>query len=280
VTQAATRRERLREGTVADIKRTARELLVYGGPSAISLRAIARTLGMSAAALYRYFPSLEALVRELAGDLYDELREAVTAAGDARGAGASQRSTAGDARGAGASQRSTAGDARGAGASQRSTAARGADGGAEADPWAAAAVRLGAMARAYRAWSLGHPAEFALIFGNPVPGIAELEDDCLSPDHPGARLGAAFLEPFVALWRSGDPSGRHAPDLGASTAPLVAVHGDDLPAGALAAFLAGWTRLYGLVAMEVFGHLRWAVTDVSPLFEAELAAFMRELGER
>jgi xylulokinase len=37
-------------------------------------------------------------------------------AGDARGAGASQRSTAGDARGAGASQRSTAGDARGAGA--------------------------------------------------------------------------------------------------------------------------------------------------------------------
>jgi len=252
VTQAATRRERLREGTVADIKRTARELLVYGGPSAISLRAIARTLGMSAAALYRYFPSLEALVRELAGDLYDELREAVTAAGDARGAGASQRSTG----------------------------ARSAESGADADPWAVAALRLGAMARAYRAWSLGHPAEFALIFGNPVPGIAELEDDCLSPDHPGARLGAAFLEPFVALWRSGDASVRHAPDLGASTAPLVAVHGEDLPAGALAAFLAGWTRLYGLVAMEVFGHLRWAVTDVSPLFEAELAAFMRELGGR
>jgi AcrR family transcriptional regulator len=242
VTQAATRRERLREGTVADIKRTARELLVYGGPSAISLRAIARTLGMSAAALYRYFPSLEALVMELAGDLYDELREAVTAA---------------------------ARDAE-----------SGAESGAKADPWAVAALRLGAMARAYRAWSLGHPAEFALIFGNPVPGIAELEDDCLSPDHPGARLGAAFLEPFVALWRSGDASVRHAPDLGASTAPLVAVHGEDLPAGALAAFLAGWTRLYGLVAMEVFGHLRWAVTDVSPLFEAELAAFMRELGER
>src|SRR5215475_4645 len=103
VTQAATRRERLREGTVADIKRTARELLVYGGPSAISLRAIARTLGMSAAALYRYFPSLEALVMELAGDLYDELRKAVTAAArDAMAGG---------------------GDA---------------DGGAEADPWAVA----------------------------------------------------------------------------------------------------------------------------------------------
>jgi AcrR family transcriptional regulator len=234
VTQAPTRRRRLREGTVADIKRTARELLIYGGPSAISLRAIARTLGMSAAALYRYFPSLEALVVELAGDLYDELRAAVAAAGDAGAQGP------------------------------------GGAGGAEA-------ARLVAMARAFRAWSRAHPAEFALMFGNPVPGVAELEDDCLSPDHPGARLGAAFLEPFVALWRSGAAPRRPAVDLGTSTAPLLGVHGESLPPGALGAFLAGWTRLYGLVAMEVFGHLRWAVTDVEPLFEAELAAFLRDL---
>jgi AcrR family transcriptional regulator len=225
VTQAPTRRDRLREGTLSDIKRAARELLVYGGPSAISLRAIARTLGMSAAALYRYFPSLEALVREVAGDLYDELRGAVTAAG--------------------------------------------AD---ESDP----AAKLLAMARAFRAWGLSHPAEFALIFGNPVPGVAELEDDCLSPDHPGALLGAAFQEPFVALWNSGPGAGTPAPDLGSSTAPMLAMH-DDLPPGALAAFLAAWTRLYGLVAMEVFGHLRWAVTDVGPLFESELAGFLRQL---
>ncbi len=232
MTQAVTRRGRLREGTVADIKRTARELLVYGGPSAISLRAIARTLGMSAAALYRYFPSLEALVLELASDLYTELRSAVTAAAELAG-------------------------------------------GEGLDP----AARLAVMARAFRAWSRAHPAEFALMFGNPVPGVADLEDDCLSPDHPGALLGAAFLEPFVALWRSGGAPHRPAPDLGTSTAPLLGVHGENLPAGALAAFLVAWTRLYGLIAMDVFGHLRWAVTDVEPLFEAELAAFIRQLGE-
>ena len=239
MTQAPTRRGRLREDTVADIKRTARELLVYGGPQAISLRAIARSLGMSAAALYRYFPSLEALVLEVAGDLYDELRAAVTAAGETAG-----------------------GHGAGGGAVDHGPAAR-----------------LAAMARAFRAWSRSHPAEFALMFGNPVPGVAELEDDCLSPDHPGARLGAAFLEPFVALWRSGAAPHRPAPDLGTSTAPLLGVHGENLPAGALATFLAAWTRLYGLIAMEVFGHLRWAVTDVEPLFEAELSGFLRELGD-
>lgn len=36
-------------------------------------------------------------------------------------------------------------------------------------------------------------------------------------------------------------------------------------------FVAAWTRLYGIVAMEVSGHLRWAMTDVEPLFEPELS---------
>jgi len=48
------RRERLRTATVAEIKDGARHLLVTGGPQAISLRAIARDMGMTAPAIYRY----------------------------------------------------------------------------------------------------------------------------------------------------------------------------------------------------------------------------------
>ncbi len=42
-------------------------------------------------------------------------------------------------------------------------------------------------------------------------------------------------------------------------------------------FVAAWTRLYGIVAMEVFGQLAWAMTDVEPLFEVELARTVRQL---
>jgi hypothetical protein len=42
-------------------------------------------------------------------------------------------------------------------------------------------------------------------------------------------------------------------------------------------YLSSWTRLYGLVAMEVFGHMRWAMSDGRPLFETELANFVRQL---
>ena len=38
-------------------------------------------------------------------------------------------------------------------------------------------------------------------------------------------------------------------------------------------FLSCWIRLYGLVCMEVFGHLRFALDDAEPVFEAELAGW-------
>ena len=59
---APTRRERLREQTLDEIKAAARAQLVANGPSGIQLRAVARDVGLTAPALYRYFPSLEDLV--------------------------------------------------------------------------------------------------------------------------------------------------------------------------------------------------------------------------
>ncbi|HEY0698891.1 MAG TPA: TetR-like C-terminal domain-containing protein, partial [Micromonospora sp.] len=128
---------------------------------------------------------------------------------------------------------------------------------------------------------VGHPAEFALIFGNPVPGMAAFEDGCVDPDHPGARLGAVFLRPILELWRRApfhppaEPPGRRLED---TLEPLRRSHGP-VPTEVAHAFLSGWTRLYGLVSMEVFNHLGWAVTDPEAFFEVELTGFLRQLGQ-
>lgn len=73
----ATRRERLREQTLGEIKTAARAHLVAQGPSGIQLRAIARDVGLTPPALYRYFPSLEDLVEDLTVDLFGELCDAM-----------------------------------------------------------------------------------------------------------------------------------------------------------------------------------------------------------
>jgi AcrR family transcriptional regulator len=83
------RRERIRSATVAEIKRLAWAQVAEGGALAVSLRAIARSMGMTSSALYRYFASHEQLLLELGADGFASLADALVAAEEALPAGIS-----------------------------------------------------------------------------------------------------------------------------------------------------------------------------------------------
>ena len=65
------------------IQATGRRHLAEVGPAALSLRAIARDVGLVSSAVYRYFPSRDDLLTALIIESYDELGEAVEAADQA-----------------------------------------------------------------------------------------------------------------------------------------------------------------------------------------------------
>ena len=71
-------RERNRVELTAAILDSARDQLAGGGASALSLRAIARELGMASSAIYRYFPSRDALLTQLIIDAYNSLADHVS----------------------------------------------------------------------------------------------------------------------------------------------------------------------------------------------------------
>lgn len=230
------RRERVRAATVEEIKATARRILVDEGAQGVTLRAIARDMGMTAPALYRYFPSHEDLWRELCHDTYDDITDAIEA-----------------------------------------TIAR--------LPGGDADERLIVATRAFRSWAADHPREFGLVFGMPLPGVQELAGP---EDMAGKRFAILFTTLFAQLWVSRPfevPADEEIPPaLRAqlqryrdAVSPLVdsaAV----LPLGAIQRFLQGWVQLYGVVTMEVFGHLGFCLDDVSEFFEAQLAAIATLLG--
>ena len=68
-----TARERVRAEITAEILDAARGYLATDGAPALSLRAIARDLGMASSALYRYFRSRDELLTRLIIDAYDSL---------------------------------------------------------------------------------------------------------------------------------------------------------------------------------------------------------------
>jgi AcrR family transcriptional regulator len=75
-----TARERVRAELTAEITDAARRQLAEVGASALSLRAVARELGMASSAVYRYFPSRDDLLTRLIIDGYDALGAAAEAA--------------------------------------------------------------------------------------------------------------------------------------------------------------------------------------------------------
>ena len=230
--EPGTRRERARADTDREIRETARKVLVTSGPEGLALRAIAREMGLSAPALYRYFPSREDLVEQLVADLYDELSDHLEAARDA------------------------------------------------AVP-ARPGVQLLAAARAFRQWATTHAVEFGLLFGSAAQGVVPT---VVPPEaHAGTegrvavtsgRFGGVFATLMAQVYLEQPfpvPGGDElTPELRDQLEAWCAKLPVALPLGVMSVFLSCWITLYGMVCMEVFGHLRFALDDPGPMFESEM----------
>jgi AcrR family transcriptional regulator len=233
--EVGTRRERARADTLREIRETARRVLVTSGPEGLALRAIAREMGLSAPALYRYFPSREDLVEQLVADLYDELSDHLEAARDA-----------------------------------------------VAPP--RPGVQLLAATRAFRRWATTHHAEFGLLFGSAAQGVAPA--DAAVTEGPAEIASRRFGGVFAALMAQVyleqpfpvPADSELAPALQAQLEAWCAKLPVALPLGVMSVFLSCWIRLYGMVCMEVFGHLRFALADPEPMFESEIRRVAGELG--
>ncbi len=75
-----TRRGRLQEQTRDEIKAVARRQMAREGASALSLRAIAGEMGLTAPALYRYYPSRDELITALIVDAFHALGDVLEGA--------------------------------------------------------------------------------------------------------------------------------------------------------------------------------------------------------
>ncbi|NMI54258.1 TetR/AcrR family transcriptional regulator [Streptomyces sp. RLA2-12] len=80
------RRERQREQLLTDTRRAARKIAATEGIDGLTLAAVARAVGVSPPALYRYFEGRDGLVRALYDDLTAELISTVVAAAERQNA--------------------------------------------------------------------------------------------------------------------------------------------------------------------------------------------------
>jgi AcrR family transcriptional regulator len=145
-------------------------------------------------------------------------------------------------------------------------------------------AQLLAVSRAFRQWATTHHAEFGLLFGS--AGERVLGEVAEAGDRASELAGQRFAGVFAALiarlyLEQGFPvpaDDEIEPDLQTQLRSWCEKVPVALPLGVMAVFLSCWIRLYGMVCMEVFGHLRFALDDAGPMFEAELKELAGVLG--
>ncbi|QKW17699.1 TetR/AcrR family transcriptional regulator [Kitasatospora sp. NA04385] len=212
-----TPRERYRAQLRAEIKQHAWEQIAASGAAGLSLNAIAKQIGVSGPALYRYFAGRDELITELVRDAYRSLADAV-----------------------------------------RTAAASGAD-----------PTGLGL---ALRAWALADPQRYFLVYGTPVPGYR-------APDDTTA-IAAEIMGTLLDAFRSPPPRGDDADRPGARLEAHLAEHrhwaGDHpAPPAALRRALHFWTRLHGVLSLELAGHFTGMGLDPAELYAEELRSLDR-----
>jgi len=239
------RRDRVRNATLAEIKALAWAQIAESGAAALSLRAIARDMGMTSSALYRYFTSREQLLSALAQDGFASLADHLEAA-EAEPEGTEPEGTQ--------------------------------PAGIETDR--AGGNRFMRVVRAYRRWALDHPTEYALTFGSPVPGL-----ECHVPEVKAEmeRGVAVLLRVMIAGLRAGlihPPPlvGAGEPALRAKLALWGSTIDEELSPESLGACMFAWTQLHGAISVELFGHMPPDLMPADELFEYQMREVLRTIG--
>jgi AcrR family transcriptional regulator len=223
-----TARERVREEMTAEILAVATTHVAREGAAALSLRSIARDLGMAPSALYRYFDGRDALLSALILDAYEALAVEAERAADEAGSGA------------------------------------GAPGGKAGDAgrWLSVprALRRWALEHPHQ-WGLifgtpvpGYEAPEATV--EPYSRMAVALVRPLMTAHEAGRLRVEGQTRPVS------------DELRAAVAPVSEGLLPGLPVEKVVLALEAWTTIVGAISLEVFGHWRNTVLEPELLFEA------------
>jgi AcrR family transcriptional regulator len=219
---ALSRRERNRKETVAEIKEKALDQIILGGVTTLSLNAIAKDMGMSTAALYRYFASRDDLVAELVIEALEDLAETMESA-----AATSRRRPA--------------------------------------------KARFYSVTDAYRQWAIEQPHRYRLAFLSPV-GSGHLDPGRIIP---AAQRGMSVILDILSALHVGADSKVDPVRLDAQLQNWhIRSEAPALPSSVLYRGIACWTRLHGVVSLELEGQLGATTIDPALIFRAEVESLI------
>ena len=213
------------------IKETAWNQIAREGAAALSLRAIARQLNITAPAIYNYFPSRDDLVTALIVDAFTSL-------------GDSQKESI------------------------------------KSISMTNPQTRLFTLGLAYRDWALTYPQRYQLIFGTPIPGY-EAPADVTLPAAAWALI--PLIETLQALYNADKLRVENLAKLTPALKSMLKAWQEFVIASerevhieVLYLAFVIWSRVHGLVTLELGHQTPSFITDPGEIFQREIETIQKQ----
>jgi AcrR family transcriptional regulator len=144
------------------------------------------------------------------------------------------------------------------------------------------AGRLVASSVEFRRWALANPGEFGLVFANPVAVGESVRREMLTL----SCSGHLYTDQMRALWEHNRHPIPALEELPAAVReavldPLIPAKVEGLATedrGLLWIYMQGWNVLYGVVALEVFGHMDPRIIESGEMFIEAVRGFAPKIG--
>ncbi len=153
---------------------------------------------------------------------------------------------------------------------------------AEAIPADDPAGRLVVSAATFRSWAHEQPREFTLVFANPIADTACVRREMLT----AATSGHYFHDLLLQMWDQNPFPHPELSELDPKVAealedPLIPIDIEKVPdghRGMLWVFIRAWAALYGVVTLEVFGHMDPRIIESGAMFTTMMRDWLPQLG--
>jgi len=141
-------------------------------------------------------------------------------------------------------------------------------------------ARFLALALTFRQWGLDHPAQFALIYGSPIPGY-HAPVEVTTP--AALRANLVFIRLIETAWAEG----RIYKETAYTTlriegfenlANWLKTYQLEMPLSLYLEALAGQGMMHGLVSLELNGQYHYMGVDQHEFFRLHIVAFLKNLG--
>lgn len=135
---------------------------------------------------------------------------------------------------------------------------------------------------AFRRWAHARPREFSLVFANPIADSACVRRDLLTAATSGHYMNGLL----IGVWEKYRFDHPDLDDLDPAVAaaladPILPIDVSLLPddhRGILWVFISSWAALYGVVTLEVFGHMDPRIIQSGAMFVSMVREWMPRLG--